>query len=96
MLIDDSFVGKSYLLLKFARLVTVAALQFPCTDDVATNAATAERLVRAAHENDANIILIQVRRSDLNCIFTMNALVEVVLALPFISRIRSWRLQWRS
>ncbi|VFR02739.1 unnamed protein product [Cuscuta campestris] len=41
------------------RLVTVAALQFACTDDVATNVSTAERLVRAAHEKGANIILIQ-------------------------------------
>nr|GMC66935.1 N-carbamoylputrescine amidase [Ipomoea batatas] len=82
--------------MEICKVHAVAALQFACTDDVATNAATAERLVRATHENDANIILIQVRRSDLNCIFTMNALVEVVLALPFISRIRSWRLQWRS
>lgn len=41
------------------RPVTVAALQFACTDDVTTNVATAERLVRAAHEKGANIILIQ-------------------------------------
>ncbi|PHU03672.1 N-carbamoylputrescine amidase [Capsicum chinense] len=42
------------------RLVTVAALQFACTDDVSTNVATAERLVRAAHQKGANIILIQL------------------------------------
>ncbi|CAN1252104.1 N-carbamoylputrescine amidase [Linum perenne] len=41
------------------REVTVSALQFACTDDVSTNVATAERLVRAAHSKGANIILIQ-------------------------------------
>ncbi|GAB2274598.1 hypothetical protein Dimus_009366 [Dionaea muscipula] len=41
------------------RKVVVSALQFACTDDVATNVATAERLVRSAHEKGANIILIQ-------------------------------------
>ncbi|CAI0544209.1 unnamed protein product [Linum tenue] len=42
-----------------SREVTVSALQFACTDDVSTNVATAERLVRAAHSKGANIILIQ-------------------------------------
>ncbi|KAL0390653.1 UNVERIFIED_CONTAM: N-carbamoylputrescine amidase [Sesamum calycinum] len=42
-----------------SRVVTVSALQFACTDDVSTNVATAERLVRAAHQKGANIILIQ-------------------------------------
>ncbi|XP_052477447.1 N-carbamoylputrescine amidase isoform X2 [Gossypium raimondii] len=41
------------------RQVVVSALQFACTDDVPTNLATAERLVRAAHAKGANIILIQ-------------------------------------
>ncbi|KAG2371521.1 N-carbamoylputrescine amidase [Vigna angularis] len=41
------------------RTVVVSALQFACTDDVSTNVATAERLVRAAHKQGANIILIQ-------------------------------------
>ena len=41
------------------RTVVVSALQFSCTDDVSTNVATAERLVRAAHKQGANIILIQ-------------------------------------
>ncbi|KAK9185633.1 hypothetical protein WN943_025990 [Citrus x changshan-huyou] len=41
------------------REVVVSALQFACTDDVSTNLATAERLVRAAHGKGANIILIQ-------------------------------------
>ncbi|OIT21917.1 n-carbamoylputrescine amidase, partial [Nicotiana attenuata] len=53
---------ESHTLRKMAekkRLVTVAALQFACTDDVSTNVATAERLVRAAHQKGANIILIQ-------------------------------------
>ncbi|KAK9938958.1 hypothetical protein M0R45_015668 [Rubus argutus] len=44
---------------KGKREVVVSALQFACTDDVATNVATAERLVRAAHSKGANIILIQ-------------------------------------
>lgn len=42
-----------------SRIVTVSALQFACTDDVSTNVDTAERLVRAAHQKGANIILIQ-------------------------------------
>ncbi|KAF2321612.1 hypothetical protein GH714_000636 [Hevea brasiliensis] len=41
------------------REVVVSALQFACTDDVSTNVATAERLVRTAHRKGANIILIQ-------------------------------------
>ncbi|KAK2640748.1 hypothetical protein Ddye_022511 [Dipteronia dyeriana] len=41
------------------REVVVSALQFACSDDVSTNIATAERLVRAAHGKGANIILIQ-------------------------------------
>ncbi|KAJ6927747.1 N-carbamoylputrescine amidase [Populus alba x Populus x berolinensis] len=41
------------------REVVVSALQFACTDDVAANLATAERLVRAAHKKGSNIILIQ-------------------------------------
>ncbi|KAK1398609.1 Nitrilase-like protein 1 [Heracleum sosnowskyi] len=41
------------------RKVVVSALQFACTDDVASNVATAERLVRAACKKGANIILIQ-------------------------------------
>ncbi|PPD89423.1 hypothetical protein GOBAR_DD13651 [Gossypium barbadense] len=41
------------------RQVVVSALQFACTDDVPTNLATAERLVRASHAKGANIILIQ-------------------------------------
>lgn len=40
------------------RVVSVAALQFAITDDVPTNVATAERMVRAAHAQGANIILI--------------------------------------
>ncbi|XVF69200.1 hypothetical protein PTKIN_Ptkin11bG0061400 [Pterospermum kingtungense] len=44
---------------KGKRQVVVSALQFACTDDVPTNLATAERLVRAAHGKGANIILIQ-------------------------------------
>ncbi|XP_039032713.1 N-carbamoylputrescine amidase [Hibiscus syriacus] len=44
---------------KGSRQVVVSALQFACTDDVPTNLATAERLVRAAHAKGANIILIQ-------------------------------------
>ncbi|XVE59589.1 hypothetical protein DITRI_Ditri05aG0057900 [Diplodiscus trichospermus] len=44
---------------KGKRQVVVSALQFACTDDVPTNHATAERLVRAAHGKGANIILIQ-------------------------------------
>jgi N-carbamoylputrescine amidase len=41
------------------RVVGVAALQFSCTDDVATNVAKAERMVREAHAQGASIILIQ-------------------------------------
>lgn len=41
------------------RVVSVAALQFSCTDDVATNVAKAERMVRDAHAQGANIVLIQ-------------------------------------
>ncbi|XP_057458411.1 N-carbamoylputrescine amidase [Lotus japonicus] len=44
---------------KKGREVIVSALQFSCTDDVSTNVATAERLVRAAHSKGANIVLIQ-------------------------------------
>ncbi|KAF4388754.1 hypothetical protein G4B88_019031 [Cannabis sativa] len=44
---------------KGKREVVVSALQFACTDDLTTNVATAERLVRAAHAKGANIILIQ-------------------------------------
>lgn len=39
--------------------MSVAALQFACTDDVSSNVATAERLVRDAHSQGANIVLIQ-------------------------------------
>jgi N-carbamoylputrescine amidase len=39
--------------------VTVAATQFACTDDRDENLATAERLIRAAAAQGANIILIQ-------------------------------------
>ncbi|KAG6522679.1 hypothetical protein ZIOFF_019826 [Zingiber officinale] len=42
-----------------ARKVVVAALQFACSDTVSENVDTAERLVRAAHKEGANIILIQ-------------------------------------
>ncbi|CAI9772254.1 unnamed protein product [Fraxinus pennsylvanica] len=41
------------------RVVIVSALQFACSDDVSTNVDTAERLVRAAHQKGAKIILIQ-------------------------------------
>ncbi|XP_022752546.1 N-carbamoylputrescine amidase-like isoform X2 [Durio zibethinus] len=44
---------------KGKRQVVVSGLQFACTDDVPTNLATAERLVRAAHGKGADIILIQ-------------------------------------
>ncbi|KAH9314294.1 hypothetical protein KI387_022921, partial [Taxus chinensis] len=40
-------------------MVSVSALQFACTDDIQTNVAHAERLVREAHAKGANIILIQ-------------------------------------
>ena len=38
--------------------MTVAAIQMSMADDVATNVATAERLVRAAAKQGAQIILI--------------------------------------
>jgi len=41
-----------------ARAVTVAALQFACSWDLAANVATAERLVRAAAARGAQIILL--------------------------------------
>ncbi|KAL2469803.1 N-carbamoylputrescine amidase [Abeliophyllum distichum] len=41
------------------RVVVISALQFACSDDVSTNVDTAERLVRAAHQKGAKIILIQ-------------------------------------
>ncbi|GJP56062.1 hypothetical protein CLOM_g15126 [Closterium sp. NIES-68] len=41
------------------RSVTVAAVQFACTDDEAQNLQTAERLVRVAHARGANVILLQ-------------------------------------
>ncbi|CAA6660673.1 unnamed protein product [Spirodela intermedia] len=41
------------------RKVVLAALQFACSDSASENVDTAERLVRAAHEKGANIILIQ-------------------------------------
>lgn len=41
------------------RVVGVASLQFSCTDDVATNVAKAERMVREAHAQGADIVLIQ-------------------------------------
>ncbi|KAL1203481.1 N-carbamoylputrescine amidase [Cardamine amara subsp. amara] len=41
------------------REVVVSSLQFACSDDISTNVATAERLVREAHAKGANIILIQ-------------------------------------
>jgi N-carbamoylputrescine amidase len=39
--------------------ITVAATQFACTPDRATNLASAERVVRAAHEQGAQVILLQ-------------------------------------
>jgi predicted amidohydrolase len=45
---------------KEERIVAVAALQFACTDDVDTNVAKAEKMVREAHSKGANIVLIQV------------------------------------
>ncbi|KAL5132023.1 N-carbamoylputrescine amidase [Glycine soja] len=48
-----------YYVMEKGRTVVVSALQFACTDDVSTNIATAERLIRAAHKQGANIILIQ-------------------------------------
>jgi N-carbamoylputrescine amidase len=39
--------------------VTVAAIQFPCTDDRAHNLRTAERMVRAAHARGAQVICLQ-------------------------------------
>jgi N-carbamoylputrescine amidase len=44
---------------KEERIVAVAALQFACTDDVDTNVAKAEKMVREAHSKGANIVLIQ-------------------------------------
>lgn len=41
------------------RTVSVAALQFSCTEDVATNVAKAGRMVRQAHAQGANIVLLQ-------------------------------------
>ncbi|CAI5522235.1 unnamed protein product [Closterium sp. Naga37s-1] len=41
------------------RSVTVAAVQFACTDDETQNLQTAERLIREAHARGANIILLQ-------------------------------------
>lgn len=41
------------------RVVSLACLQFACTDDVETNVAHAERLVREAHAKGAQIVLIQ-------------------------------------
>lgn len=40
-------------------MVRVAAIQFACTDDVTTNIATADRLVREAAAKGAKIILLQ-------------------------------------
>jgi N-carbamoylputrescine amidase len=40
-------------------LITLAATQFPCTDDRAENLDRAERIVREAAKQGANIILIQ-------------------------------------
>ena len=39
--------------------VTVAAVQFECSDDASDNLATATRLVRAAAANGANIVCVQ-------------------------------------
>jgi N-carbamoylputrescine amidase len=39
--------------------ITVAATQFACSPDRATNLATAERVIRAAHAQGAQVILIQ-------------------------------------
>ena len=41
------------------RVVGVAALQFACTDDVGSNVAKAERMIREAHAQGANVVLIQ-------------------------------------
>ncbi|KAL2652726.1 hypothetical protein R1flu_020854 [Riccia fluitans] len=41
------------------REVTVASLQFSCTDEVQPNVDKAERMVREAHAKGANIVLIQ-------------------------------------
>ncbi|XP_078435174.1 nitrilase-like protein 1 isoform X2 [Wolffia australiana] len=41
------------------RKVTVAALQFSCSDSALENVDTAERMVRAAHAKGANIVLLQ-------------------------------------
>ncbi|KAF2603657.1 hypothetical protein F2Q70_00027981 [Brassica cretica] len=42
------------------REVVVSSLQFTCSDDISSNVASAERLVREAHAKGANIVLIQV------------------------------------
>jgi N-carbamoylputrescine amidase len=42
-----------------ANQVTLGVVQFACGDDVAGNLATASRLVRAAAERGANIVLVQ-------------------------------------
>ncbi|KAM0947464.1 putative N-carbamoylputrescine amidase [Dioscorea sansibarensis] len=42
-----------------SRKVVLAAVQFACSDSVSENVDTAERLIRAAHEKGANIILVQ-------------------------------------
>lgn len=39
--------------------ITIAATQFACTPDRATNLSSAERVVRAAHAQGANVILLQ-------------------------------------
>lgn len=41
------------------RVVRVASLQFSCSDDVSSNVAKAERLVRDAHAQGAHMVLIQ-------------------------------------
>ncbi|KAL2652724.1 hypothetical protein R1flu_020852 [Riccia fluitans] len=41
------------------REVTVACLQFSCTDEVEPNVDKAERMVREAHAKGANVVLIQ-------------------------------------
>lgn len=40
-------------------MVRVAAIQFACTEDISTNIATADRLVREAAAKGANIVLLQ-------------------------------------
>ncbi|KAH9699717.1 N-carbamoylputrescine amidase [Citrus sinensis] len=58
------------------REVVVSALQFACTDDVSTNLATAERLVRAAHGKGANIILIQELAKELGVVMPVSFFEE--------------------